>query len=65
MSFTEKPGENLDLVLEESGQRSKLSNTFAKITHLKDTAPSITESCLRVVKLKQQKDAPVVAKESH
>jgi predicted alpha/beta hydrolase family esterase len=55
MSFNEKPGTNLDLVQEESGQRSKLSNTFSKITHLKDTAPHITESCLRVVKSGQQK----------
>lgn len=63
MSFSEKPGENLDLELEASGQRSGLSNTFAKITHLKDTSPHLIESCLRVVKLKQQKTLPVVAKE--
>ena len=55
MSFSEKPGDDLKLVQEESGQRSKLSNTFSRMTHLKDTAPHITESCLRVVKLDQQK----------
>lgn len=58
MSFTEAPGNDLNLVQEESGQRSKLSNTFSKITHLKDSAPHITESCLRVVKTGQQTSKP-------
>lgn len=57
MSFSEKPGADLDLIQEESGQRSGLSNTFAKITHLKDTAPHITETCLRVVKVGQKKSS--------
>ncbi|MBS1957791.1 MAG: alpha/beta hydrolase [Cyanobacteria bacterium SZAS-4] len=60
MSFRGKPGDDLDLIMEDSGQRSKLSNTFSKITHLKDTAPAITESCLRVVRL--GKNAAVTAK---
>ncbi|MBX9949115.1 MAG: alpha/beta hydrolase [Candidatus Obscuribacterales bacterium] len=58
MSFSETPGSKLELIQEESGQRSKLSNTFSKITHLKDTAPHITESCLRVVRTDQQKQTP-------
>ncbi len=65
MSFTEKPGQYLELVQEDSGQRSGLSNAFTKLSHLNDRSPHITESCLRVVKLKTQKKSPVAEKESH
>ena len=65
MSFSGKPGNNLDLVQEDSGQRSKLSNTFLKMAHLKDTAPHITETCLRVVKLPSGKSARLEAESKH
>lgn len=65
MSFNEKPGAGLELEQEESGKRSRLSNTFAKLTHLKDNSPHLTETCLRVVKLKAPTAPPVVAKDGH
>lgn len=63
MSFSEKPGEGLELEPEASGQRSGLSNAFAKLTHLKDSSPHLIETCLRVIKLKQTNKPPVVAKD--
>jgi hypothetical protein len=65
MSFNGKPGQGLELEQEESGKRSGLSNTFARITHLKDNSPHLTETCLRVVRMKQEMKAPVVAKDGH
>ncbi|MCC7527205.1 MAG: alpha/beta hydrolase [Candidatus Melainabacteria bacterium] len=63
MSFNGRPGQGLELEQEESGKRSGLSNTFARITHLKDNSPHLTETCLRVVKMKQEMMAPAVAKD--
>ena len=51
MSFTGTPGPGLELVDEESGQRSKLSRTFTKWAKLKGKDPSMpTGAVLRVVK---------------
>jgi hypothetical protein len=56
MSFTNEPGSGLELMVEESGQRNRISNMFTKLSKLKSTdelAP--TGDVLRVVKRNSQK----------
>ena len=51
MSFTGTPGPGLELVQEESGQRSRISNAFTKMAKLKTSDGSTpTGAVLRVVK---------------
>ena len=57
MSFTGTPGAGLELVAEESGQRSKLSHAFSKLTKLKDTDDmSLAGAVLKVMKDDTGKD---------
>lgn len=63
MSFYDVPGDGLKLTTEQSGQRSRVSNAFSKMTRLKSDTIMSADSCFRVVR-DSSTDKRVAAKPS-
>lgn len=55
MSFENVPGQGLQLVIEQSGERSGISKALSKMTKLKTESVTSPESCFRVVKVDEKK----------
>lgn len=49
-SYTNSPGPGLELIHQESGQRSRASRMLSKVTHLQSNPLATEDTCLRVVK---------------
>lgn len=50
MSFYDVPGAGLKLTMEKSGERSRMSKAFSKVTKLKTDSIMSADSCFRVVR---------------
>lgn len=62
MAYTESPGPAYALVTEKSGQRSRMSRVFSRMTKLsKETSNPMPENCLRLVKAQDIKANVVTA----